>query len=688
MLDDTPTTEQIESYAGTALEAWRKFHPDDATTLEELVREIETLCMVWVPTGQILDDPRGHKEWLGGRKPDLDWKFWERYEAFLEGRLNWPRSVVRRLDDVTDEILGRLEDPERSGAWDRRGLVVGRVQSGKTSTYIGLIAKAADAGYKLVIVLAGLHNSLRSQTQVRLDEGFLGFDTQRRLRKDSQTIRMGVGELTGYGLLNVHPLTSSADNGDFSLQVARTQNVMVGGADPVLLVVKKNKAILANVTKWATTLRQVEDPVTGRKVVRDVPLLIIDDEADNASIDTSKVREDVPRDENGTPDEEIRPSTINGQIRALLAAFEKKAYVGYTATPFANILSQFNADSPSIGEGLFPRSFIINLRPPSNYMGPTSVFGLERALGEEPARDPLPLLRQVEDAEDWLPTKHKKDHVVGPFPESLAEAIRAFVLASAARAARGQLAAHNSMLVHVTRFTAVQRQLVEAIGDEVDRLRRRLRFGDGDGPSAWDELERLWHTDFEPTSEGMGCLATGLGGRPGARGRRRHRRQGQGGQRHCERRPRLRRERREWPHRDRRRRRQAQPRPDARGPHGHLLPPGSRMYDTLMQMGRWFGYRPGYSDFCRLYSTPELIRWYAHITLANEELMELFDEMVATHQTPETFGLQGPEEPRRTDGDLAEQTAAQQDGAAHLRRQHDRDDHLPQGRHRAEPRRY
>jgi hypothetical protein len=641
MLDDTPTSEQIESYAATTLEAWKKFHPDDETTVEALVREIETLCMVWVPTGQILDDFRGHKEWLGGRKADLEWKFWERYEAFLEGRLNWPRSVVRRLDDVTDDILGRLEDPERPGAWDRRGLVVGRVQSGKTSTYIGLIAKAADAGYKLVIVLAGLHNSLRSQTQVRMDEGFLGFDTQRRLRKDSQTIRMGVGELAGYGLLNVHPLTSSADNGDFSLQVARTQNVMVGGADPVLLVVKKNKSILANVTKWATTLRQVEDPATGRKVVRDVPLLIIDDEADNASVDTSKVREDVPRDENGAPDEDVRPSTINGQIRALLAAFEKKAYVGYTATPFANILSQFNEDSPSIGEGLFPRSFIINLRPPSNYLGPTSVFGLERALGEEPARDALPLLREVEDAEAWLPTKHKKDQAVGPLPDSLNEAIRAFLLASAARAARGQRSAHNSMLVHVTRFTAVQRQLVDAIGDEVDRLRRRLRFGDGDGLSVWDEFERLWREDFERTSVEMGPVDPLLG----------------------------------W---------------DAVRAHlvdaitavkvkevngtakdvldyvenaengltviavgGDKLSRGltlegltvtyflraSRMYDTLMQMGRWFGYRPGYSDLCRLYSTPELIRWYAHITLANEELMDLFDEMVASHQTPETFGL-------------------------------------------------
>ncbi len=641
LLDDAPTEDQIEHFARAALDSWRQFHPDDMTTLEELVREIQAVCMVWVPASQILEDPRDHKEWLPSRKADVEWKFWERYEAYLEGRLNWPRTVVRRLDEVTDDVLGRLEDPRREGGWDRRGLVVGRVQSGKTSTYIGLISKAADAGYKLVIVLAGLHNSLRSQTQVRLDEGFLGFDTQRRLRRDSQTILMGVGELPGFRILNVNPLTSSADNGDFSLRVAQTQNVMVGGADPVVLVVKKNKSILKNVTRWATTLRQIEDPATGRKVVRDVPLLVIDDEADNASVDTSRVREDLQRDENGAPNEDVRPSTINGQIRQLLAAFEKKAYVGYTATPFANILSQFNAESPTHGEGLFPRSFIINLRPPSNYMGPAKVFGLARDFGEEQARDPLPLIREVADAETWMPTRHKKTQEVGPLPASLSEAIRAFLLASAARAARGQGPVHNSMLVHVTRFTAVQRQLVEAIKDEVDRLRRRLRYGDGDGVSGWDELEALWTSDFADTTEIIdggaetvpwesvrahvvditsavivkevngtakdvldyvenaetGLTVIAVGGDKLSRGL------------------------------------------TLEGLSVTYFLRASRMYDTLMQMGRWFGYRPGYADLCRLYTTPELIRWYAHITLANEELMELFDEMVAAHQTPETFGL-------------------------------------------------
>ncbi len=198
LLSDTPTPEEIESLRRARLSTWKILHPDDHTTLEELGWELETRCMVWVPTGQILDDPRGHEEWLQTAKAGVRWPFWERYEAFLERRMNWPRGVVRRLDEVTDEILSRLEDPRRAGAWDRRGLVVGRVQSGKTSTYIGLIAKASDAGYRLIIVLAGLHNSLRSQTQVRLDEGFLGFDTQRRLRTNGLTIRMGVGELPGF----------------------------------------------------------------------------------------------------------------------------------------------------------------------------------------------------------------------------------------------------------------------------------------------------------------------------------------------------------------------------------------------------------------------------------------------------------------------------------------------------------
>ena len=281
--------------------------------------------MVWVPAIQILEDPRGHKEWLPSRKADVEWKFWERYEAYLEGRMNWPRTVVRRLDEVTDDVLGRLEDPQREGAWDRRGLVVGRVQSGKTSTYVGLISKAADAGYKLVIVLAGLHNSLRSQTQVRLDEGFLGFDTQRRLQQGQPDHADGSGRAAGLQ----DPQRQSVDEQRRQRRLqspSRTDAERDGRAarTPSSWSSKKNKSILENVTRWATTLRQVEDPATGRKVVRDVPLLVIDDEADNASVDTSRAREDLQRDENGAPNEDVRPSTINGQIRAAAGARSRR----------------------------------------------------------------------------------------------------------------------------------------------------------------------------------------------------------------------------------------------------------------------------------------------------------------------------------------------------------------------------
>jgi hypothetical protein len=641
LLGDTPTGDEIESVARASLAAWKSLHPDDGTTLEDLAGELEARCLVWVPSGRILDDARGHREWLTARKPEVEWDFWDRYEAYLERRLNWPRSVVRRLDEVTDDILGRIENPLRDGAWDRRGLVVGRVQSGKTSTYIGLIAKAADAGYRLIVVLAGLHNSLRSQTQVRLDEGFLGFDTQRRFLRNAQTIRIGVGELPGYPLLTVHPLTNSSNSGDFSLRVAQTLNVMPGGAEPVILVVKKNKSILRNLTQWATRLQQVEDPETGRKVVRAVPLLVIDDEADNASVNTAEGAGEVPTDENGMALEEVRPSTINGQIRALLAAFEKKAYVGYTATPFANILSQWNGATTSHGDDLFPRSFIVNLRPPSNYVGPATVFGLARDLGDSTAQEPLPLIREVDDVETWMPTRHKRTLTVGALPASLSEAIRAFLVAAAVRAARGHEPTHNSMLVHVTRFTDVQRQVTELLKDEIHGLRRRLRYGDGESTSACDELEALWLKDFVPTTESMsedggsivwedvrqhvldianavivkevngtakdtldyvetaetGLTVIAVGGDKLSRGL------------------------------------------TLEGLTVSYFLRASRMYDTLMQMGRWFGYRTGYGDLCRLYTTPDLIRWYAQITDANEELMQLFDEMVASRQTPETFGL-------------------------------------------------
>lgn len=606
---------------------------------EALVRELEALVNIFVGGSTSLEDNTDHVEWLSGCRHEIDWRFWNRYRRWMTDVRGLPPSALQSMDTVTDDVLRRLENPGRPGAWDRRGMVVGQVQSGKTGNYTGLLCKAADAGYKLVVVLAGLHNSLRSQTQLRLDEGFLGFDTQQSRTYDQTNRRIGVGRLPGEAPLAVNSMTNSEEKGDFSLRIARQVGIRIG-SDPVLLVIKKNKSILRNLIDWVTTLHQEEHPQTGRLVVPNIPMLVIDDEADNASVNTKE----RPLGEDGKPEEELDPSVINGLIRELLHSFEKSAYVGYTATPFANIFIYEEPDQEPYGEDLFPRSFIVRLPEPTNYIGPAQVFGVKAdATAGLESRPGLPIAREVDDSEAWIAARHKKTDPPGSnMPASLHEAIRAFVLTCAARRARGQTRVHNSMLVHVTRFVDVQEVVERQIATEIARLRDRLRYGDGDSrPTLREKLRELWDRDYRPTTAAFedpelpelsfeelephlepaagrietmringsvrdaltyydhkdGWSVIAVGGDKLSRGL------------------------------------------TLEGLSVSYYLRASKMYDTLMQMGRWFGYRPGYGDLCRLYTTRELIDWYQDITVANEELLGLFDEMAAVGGTPRDFGL-------------------------------------------------
>lgn len=277
-----------------------------------------------------------------------------------------PPRVVSELDDVTDHVLGLLEDPARSGAWRQQGLVVGHVQSGKTGNYTGLICKAADAGYKVIVVLAGIHNSLRSQTQIRLDEGFLGYAREFGLA-DPRRTRVGVGLIDPTAVAD--SVTTRDERGDFSRTVAQQAQIHAGG-NVLLFVVKKNVRVLRNLIEWAK-LSAKKPIANGTSVVGDVPLLVIDDEADQASIDT-KVQ---AFDENGQPDADHDPSAINFEIRKLLETFERRAYVGYTATPFANVFIHPEGKVDEGGLDLYPRHFIVNLSAPTNYFGPSRIFG-------------------------------------------------------------------------------------------------------------------------------------------------------------------------------------------------------------------------------------------------------------------------------------------------------------------------
>ena len=612
---------------------------DQAAATAELIRRFSH----WIGKVATLKDVTGHVDWLvAARKKDRH--YWRRYRDYMEAKL--AMEVVDALDESTDDILALLEDPKREGVWNRRGLVVGHVQSGKTGNYSGLICKAADAGYKIIIVLAGMHNNLRSQTQVRLEESFLGYETTAN-RDPGKPI--GVAAFGGD--LQTHSATTRADNGDFNETIANHFAAISPEERPWLFVVKKNKSVLKQLLKWIRNrVADATDTTDGHKIVSNLPLLMIDDEADNASVDTGEQL----FNEDGTPDEEHEPKAINSLIRQLLHSFSKKAYVGYTATPFANIFIHRKGSTKKEGPDLFPESFILNLAAPSNYVGPARIFG---RMTKEGRKGGLPLTRTIKDHFDeelligWMPPKHKKEHVpthAGQeiLPPSLVEAICSFVLACAVRQCRGQGSQHSSMLIHVTRFVNVQGEVRRQVDESVKRMRQRLsRKVDHEELEA--QLKSLWENDFVPTSATVATLAPEVGGPPLMPS---------------------------WSE-------VLEALPDvledidvrsingtakdaldyaADGAPLKIIAIGgdklargltleglctsyfirtTKMYDTLMQMGRWFGYRPGYVDVCRLYTTADLVGWFGHIADASEELREEFDTMVERKGTPSDYGL-------------------------------------------------
>ncbi|WP_418319040.1 Z1 domain-containing protein [Piscinibacter sakaiensis] len=612
---------------------------DNAAAVAELIRRFS----LWIGQDTALSDTTGHETWLNAARKK-DWRYWPRYRDMLERRM--AATAVDAVDKSTDRILGLMEDPGRAGAWDRRGLVVGHVQSGKTANYSGLICKAADSGYKIIIVLAGLHNNLRSQTQIRLEEGFLGYETS----ATGDIVKLvGVGEHGRDFEIKPNCATNRTNTGDFNTRIAKHLAISPEQR-PWLFVVKKHKIVLERLLKWIRGHVADATDAAGKRFVSNLPLLLIDDEADHASVDTGE--QYIGPD--GKPDEDHEPKAINSRIRKILNSFAKKAYVGYTATPFANIFIHRQNETPEEGPDLFPQSFIINLAAPSNYVGPARVFGLQTPEG----RSGLPLVRVFKDhatedgLEGWMPPRHPKDHAPAHMgkdvpPPSLCEAVRAFVLACAARDARGQGAEHSSMLVHVTRYTLVQKEVHRQVEDLVQKMKLRISRKI-DHEALVDELREQWERDFVPTTDviasrltesehpptvvpwadilaklpdvlsdidvrmvngkakdaldyaeegAKGLKVIAIGGDKLARGL------------------------------------------TLEGLCTSYFVRTTKMYDTLMQMGRWFGYRPGYIDLCRLYTTEELVEWFGHIADASEELREEFDAMAESGATPRDYGM-------------------------------------------------
>ena len=301
----------------------------------------------------IFDKKLINSKWWSEFKKNEKTAYWDRYEKYLIESKNWKRIIIKRsTDKVTDNIMNFISNPLTGEGSEKRGIVVGYVQSGKTSNYIGLINKAIDAGYKMIIVLSGMHNDLRSQTQSRIDEEVLGYESIYSCSEQNEIInRIGVGNIYFNGNM-VQSITSRDNNGDFD---KKKVNWSFTFNTPTIIVTKKQSSILKNIIK---NFKKNPNTVNknGNKVIgSQYPLLLIDDEADQASINTN-----YEFDENGDIVNEEDASTINKLIRELFSLFECRSYVGYTATPYANIFIPNDDKLNNVGNDLFPKDFIIS----------------------------------------------------------------------------------------------------------------------------------------------------------------------------------------------------------------------------------------------------------------------------------------------------------------------------------------
>lgn len=515
----------------------------------------------------------GRDDWYSG--PGDDSRFWNSLRTYMLGA-GWSDDRLQPVHNASDTVVAHTPRPS-TPAWDAKGLVVGYVQSGKTTNFTAVIAKLADEDYRLVIVLSGLHNGLRRQTQERLDQ---------------QLKDLNKGKW----------FTLTEADHDFRTPTQHPSAIL--GSDRIALaVVKKNTAVLRKLAKW------LERP-DGKRALQSARVLIIDDEADQASVATT---------------------SINPLIRRLMKIMPMCTYIGYTATPFANVFIDPASDD------LYPKTFILNLPLPDGYFGPEVLFGRDIVEGDDPGKAPdgYDMIRIVPDAD--LPKLRPSRNEVATFrpvmTEELADSVRWFWLATAARYARGDRD-HSTMLVHTVVNTSVHR----AYRPLLEEFQRATQIGlAGDDVEVWDHLRNLWEKESPrvPAADwgreqntwdeiaahlvevvlatrvvldnskskerldysGEPVVAIAVGANTLSRGL------------------------------------------TLNGLVSSFFVRSANAYDTLLQMGRWFGFRLGYEDLPRIWMTTQLRRNFRHLATVEYEMRDDIDRYQRENLTPEQLAV-------------------------------------------------
>lgn len=554
---------------------------------------------------------KGFEPWLDDYvvKNEISYDYYHRYERYLLLCKKWNySSTISSIDYSSKEILEHCGCPT-DDAFKVKGLVMGDIQSGKTANYTAVINKAIDLGYKLIIVLSGMTKDLRYQTQKRLQYEVLGYETS-----DANQQR---GKNCGVGLINELPYVATKTfldlNGD--LKTPTSASLLSQDMNPTLLIVKKNQKVLDNVIKMIS-----EDPYVknsnNQKLM--VPTLIIDDEVDQGSINTKK-------------EIEIENSTrINGQIRSILKILEKYTYIGYSATPFANVFISPTNELPEEDKDLFPKDFVYVLKTPEDYSGINEYFSKDN--------DHYDLFEETDDFNEVFDYIEKidKDTNSTNISTSLERAFMFFIIGSAIKRQRG-FAEHNTMLIHLTHFKNPSNTLKPLVDQEISDMRNKFFYG---GEKYIKVYKEFWVKNIKSTSEKrlgddfddnwikiekqienvFNSLINNIVVINGDSGDNL----------------------------------------DYSGTYGEYIVIGgnklsrgltlegllvsyydrnAKTYDTLLQMGRWFGYKQGWLDLCRIFTTVDIVDNFISIGDSLEEFKHSINNMNDKKLTPEEFGL-------------------------------------------------
>jgi len=614
--------------------------------LAKIKLRIKSVVATTIDPDNVIDGGLDYDRWIDKRGVPIQWNYFERYIQYLK-KIGRPTDVIRSTEHSTREIIERLGDPLEHIGPLQKGLVLGSVQSGKTTNFNGVINRAIDVGYDLIIVFSGIMEDLRFQTQKRINNEVIGIGEQGN--QINQVIGVGhIHTFGGNGISQINSITSTSTDFRKSLVDAN-----FNFSNQKILVCKKNVGVLTNMIYWLrSSMPEGKKQLPKR-------LLVVDDEADNASLNNLGHK--------GA----IYASKVNGHMRALLNLFERRSYLGYTATPFANILQdqhgelgnddawkisfRYNGQIQdmlcSLSPGLFPDKFIYKLSAPSSYLGPKRFFSTGR---ETEGDKKIPLI-------ETIPVEDEDEEVVfdendNALRKSLIDAIDCFVLSIALRDSRNQIletlpgyTKHHTMLIHISRLIGDQIAVSKKVAEYIGQLQRRIaddsmsdtqgvyekmkrqwnRFfaykvenitsylpdgynTDGLVPKSWEEISTYLPTAVQNINVRAINSGTGdkleytdvssrkyiaIGGNRLSRGF------------------------------------------TLEGLTINYFRRDTNYYDTLLQMGRWFGYRPGYIDACRLFIDFDTEEKYNFITTALTELEEQIENMELQKKKPKDFEI-------------------------------------------------